>query len=170
MAIYNAVDRKVCQTCFERAGWSFGNISISYLCQNCQEEAPNSFVLKQRGKSFLVVSDNPEELVSIEITKENVTKKVLQFSLLDNLISSGNETPKLSVVTNELERSFVEFCFDSSKLPGNQRVIKVEKVSNRSVQLRFMNELKIVQQKNKTKPLHHLIRVLFHGTRLTPPD
>ena len=99
-----------------------------------------------------------------------MTKKVLQFNLLDNLVPSGNATPKLSLVTNELERSFVEFCFDSSKMPGNHRVIKVEKVSNRSVQLRFMNELKIVQQKNKTKPLHHLIRVLFHGTRLTPPD
>jgi len=43
----------------------------------CQEEAPNSFVLKQAGKSFLVVSESPEELVSIEIMKENVTKKVL---------------------------------------------------------------------------------------------
>jgi hypothetical protein len=74
--------------------------------------------------------------------------------LLDNLIPSGDASPKLSLVTNELERAFVEFCFESSKLPGNQRVIKVEKVSNRSVQLRFMNELKIVQQKNKSKPLH----------------
>lgn len=93
----------------------------------------------------MVISENPEELVSIEIKKENVTKKVLEFNLLDNLVPSSDSTPKLSVVTNELERSFVEFCFDSSKMPGNQRVIKVEKVSNRSVQLRFMNELKIVQ-------------------------
>jgi hypothetical protein len=46
----------------------------------------------------------------------------------------------------------------------------VEKVGNRSVQLRFLNELKIVQQKNKSKPLSQLIRVLFHGTRMTPPE
>jgi hypothetical protein len=30
--------------------------------------------------------------------------------------------------------------------------------------------MKIVQQKNKTKPLSQLIRILFHGTRETPPE
>lgn len=73
--------------------------------------------------------------------------------MLDNLIPSENVAPKVELVTNELERSFVEYCFETSKLPGNQRVVRIEKVSNRSVQLRFMNELKIVQQKNKSKPL-----------------
>lgn len=73
--------------------------------------------------------------------------------MLDNLIPNENVAPKVELVTNELERSFVEYCFETSKLPGNQRVVRIEKVSNRSVQLRFMNELKIVQQKNKSKPL-----------------
>ena len=36
--------------------------------------------------------------------------------------------------------------------------------------MRFLNELKIVKQKNKNKPLSELIRILFHGTRETPPE
>lgn len=41
---------------------------------------------------------------------------------------------------------------------------------NRSVQMRFRNELYIVQQKNKDKSITELVRILWHGTRNTPPD
>jgi hypothetical protein len=119
VTIFNALDCKVCETCVLRDGERVGNVNISYLCQNCQEEAPNSFVLKKGDKNYLVVSDSPEALVSIEISRENVTKKNLQFNLLDNLVPRENVAPTIELVTNELERSFVEFCFESSKLPGN---------------------------------------------------
>jgi hypothetical protein len=54
-------------------------------------------------------------------------------------------------------------------MPGNGRVTKIEKVKNRAVQMRFLNELKIVQQKNRNKPLNQIVRLLFHGTRATCP-
>lgn len=69
VTIFNALDCKVCETCVLRDGERVGNINISYLCQNCEEEAPNSFVLKKGEKSYLVITDNPEALVSIEITR-----------------------------------------------------------------------------------------------------
>jgi hypothetical protein len=36
--------------------------------------------------------------------------------------------------------------------------------------MRFINELKIVQQKNRDKPLHQLVRLLFHGSNTTAPE
>lgn len=35
--------------------------------------------------------------------------------------------------------------------------------------MRFVNELKIVKEKNPNIPMHKLIRLLFHGTRNNNP-
>jgi hypothetical protein len=54
-----------------------GGVTISYLCAACQQEAPNSFIMKKGDKNFLVMAEKPEELISIEITLENAQKKFL---------------------------------------------------------------------------------------------
>lgn len=167
--MFSAMDCQFCEMCVLRSGQQVGNVNISYLCQNCQQQAPNSFVLRKAGKNYLVLFDKLEELVSIEISKGNVTNQILQFNLLDNLKPKEGQETKVGLVKNQLERAFVEYCFNSSKLPGNHKIIRVEKVYNRAVQLRFLNELEIVHQNNKQKPLSQLIRILFHGTRTTSP-
>jgi hypothetical protein len=48
---------------------------------------------------------------------------------------------------DSIERQFVEYMFNNSILT-QERVNKVEKVKNRTVQMRFFNELKIIIEKN----------------------
>ena len=36
--------------------------------------------------------------------------------------------------------------------------------------MRFLEQLRLVQNKNKHKPLHSILRLLFHGTSNTPPE
>ena len=101
----------------------------------------------------MVVAEDPEELVSIEISQENVSKRFLKLNLLENLVYDNNSQTRVQLVTHQLERAFVEYCFESSKMPGQEKIIKIEKVQNKSVQRRFMNELVLVQEKNKNKSL-----------------
>jgi len=89
--------------------------------------------MKKGKSSYLVFAENPAHLVSIEISKENQTIKPVKFNLLENLIYGDDNEAKIELVTLELERAFVEYCFESSKIPGKQKITKVEKVFNRSV-------------------------------------
>ena len=70
----------------------------------------------------------------------------------------------ISEIGNSIEFQFVEYFFNNT-IATNERIIKVEKIKNRNVQSRFLNELKIIKEKNQDKPLTSLIKVLFHGTR-----
>jgi len=89
--------------------------------------------MKKGKSSYLVFAENPANLVSIEISKENQTIKPVKFNLLENLIYGDDNEAKIELVTLELERAFVEYCFESSKNPGKQKITKVETVFNRSV-------------------------------------
>ena len=70
----------------------------------------------------------------------------------------------ISEIGNSIEFQFVEYFFNNT-IATNEKIIKVEKIKNRNVQSRFLNELKIIKEKNPDKPLTSLIKVLFHGTR-----
>ena len=70
----------------------------------------------------------------------------------------------ISEIGNSIEFQFVEYFFNNT-IATNEKIIKVEKIKNRNVQSRFLNELKIIKEKNQDKPLTSLIKVLFHGTR-----
>ena len=76
----------------------------------------------------MVVAEDAAELVSIEITKDNVSKRLLKFNLLENLVSDDKVQTKILPVTHELERAFIEHCFESSRMPGPEKIIKIEKV------------------------------------------
>ena len=117
--VFNAMDGKLCEMCVINQGKQVGNINLSYLCRNCQNEEPNSFVLKKGGKNYLVRFDNPKELVSLKISERNVSKEIHQFNLLDNLVPMESFTAKTEIVKNQLEYAFVEYCFNSSKLSEN---------------------------------------------------
>ena len=70
----------------------------------------------------------------------------------------------ISEIGNSIEFQFVEYFFNNT-IATEEKIIKVEKIKNRNVQSRFLNELKIIKEKNQDKPLTSLIKVLFHGTR-----
>ena len=70
----------------------------------------------------------------------------------------------ISEIGNSIEFQFVEYFFNNT-IATDEKIIKVEKIKNRNVQSRFLNELKIIKEKNQDKPLTSLIKVLFHGTR-----
>jgi hypothetical protein len=55
---------------------------------------------------------------------------------------------KVEEVLDSIERHFVVDYFNKSSKNPALKVGKVEKISNRAVQLRFLNELKIVSEKN----------------------
>lgn len=55
---------------------------------------------------------------------------------------------KVEEVLDSIEKQFVVEYFNSSSGNPALQVSKVEKISNRTVQLRFLNELKIVSEKN----------------------
>lgn len=38
------------------------------------------------------------------------------------------------------------------------------------MQTRFLEQLKLLLNKNKQKPLHSILRLLFHGTSRTSPE
>lgn len=55
---------------------------------------------------------------------------------------------KVEEILDSIEKQFVVEYFNSSSGNPALQVSKVEKISNRTVQLRFLNELKIVSEKN----------------------
>ena len=88
------------------------------------------------------------------VSIENTQKFNIQFNILSNLIPSDTLQTKIVDVSDQLEWAFIKHCFDETKLSNMNKVTRVQKVINTSVQMRFLNELKIVRQKNKDKPLH----------------
>lgn len=79
-----------------------------------------------------------------------------------------NVAESINEIGNSIERKFVEYFFNNT-IMTQERVVKVEKIKNRRVQMRFLNELQIIMAKNPTLPLTSLVKVLFHGTRNTNP-
>ena len=72
-------------------------------------------------------------LTSTPIIKQNQLSKVY-FNLLESLIPDMSVESQISEVRHPLERQFIEYCFDQSKMQGsNQKLVKVEKVKNRVV-------------------------------------
>jgi hypothetical protein len=84
--------------------------------------------------------------------------------LADEFVPEMNIEHSISEIGNSIEFQFVEYFFNNT-IATNEKIIKVEKIKNRNVQSRFLNELKIIKEKNQDKPLTSLIKVLFHGTR-----
>ena len=76
---------------------------------------------------------------------------------------------KVEEVNDPLVRSFVVDYFEKSCGNPGLKVSKVEKISNRSVQRRFLSELQIIREKNPNLRLDQLLRVLWHGTRANSP-
>ena len=64
---YSIVDRSICESCLKRQDKKIDSVTISYLCESCQKECPNSYILRKGKKKFLVVAEDPAELVSLEI-------------------------------------------------------------------------------------------------------
>ena len=62
----------------------------------------------------------------------------------------------------------VDYFGKSCGNPG-LKISKVEKISNRSVQKRFLNELAIIREKNPNLRLDQILRVLWHGTKANSP-
>jgi hypothetical protein len=84
--------------------------------------------------------------------------------LADEFVPEMNIEHSISEIGNSIEFQFVEYFFNNT-IATEEKIIKVEKIKNRNVQSRFLNELKIIKEKNQDKPLTSLIKVLFHGTR-----
>ena len=49
------------------------------------------------------------------------------------------------------------------------KVLKIEKLKNRSVQKKFLTEIELSCEKYKDKLLTDLIKLLFHGSRSVTP-
>lgn len=77
----------ICQGCIEQDGRKVGNLEIGYLCAACEQEAPNSYLLRKNDNTFLIVAEDAAELVSIEVTKDDENTKMTQYNLLENLIT-----------------------------------------------------------------------------------
>jgi hypothetical protein len=43
--------------------------------------------LRKNDNTFLIVAEDPAELVSIEVTKDDENTKMTQYNLLENLIT-----------------------------------------------------------------------------------
>ena len=76
---------------------------------------------------------------------------------------------KVEEVVDPIQKQFVVDYF--MKSCGNPGIVvnKVEKISNRPVQRRFLGELQIIREKNPNIKLEQLLRVLWHGTSTTSP-
>jgi hypothetical protein len=66
-----------------------------------------------------------------------------------------------------LEYEFVNKYFTHG---FNARIVKIEKLCNRSVQKKFLTELRLSCEKYKDKPLTSLVKLLFHGSKNTKPE
>ncbi len=73
------------------------------------------------------------------------------------------------VLESSIEHKFVVDYFKTTSGNLAIKVANVEKIYNKKVQMRFINELKIVQEKNPHLDLKTMLRVLWHGTSKNDP-
>lgn len=67
----------------------------------------------------------------------------------------------------DIEYTFIKNYF-TNEFPA--QVLKIEKLRNRSVQKKFLTELKLSCEKYKDRSLTQLIKLLFHGCKNTKPE
>lgn len=81
---------------------------------------------------------------------------------------SGHPVPATQVLKRgSLEYEFVDAYFTHG---FRSTVIKIEKLCNRSVQKKFLTELKLSCERYKGKPLTSMVKLLFHGSKNTKPE
>jgi hypothetical protein len=67
----------------------------------------------------------------------------------------------------ELEYHFI---YDYFTRDFNCEILQIDKLRNRPVQKKFLTELKLAIEKYKDRSLTQLVKLLFHGSKITKPD
>ena len=81
-----------------------------------------------------------------------------------------NKKPSLLDVPESVEKEFIVDYFNKTSGNAGLKVTRVQRVENSRIQRRFMNELKIIREKNPNLRLDQMIRILWHGSRTTSPE
>ena len=91
------------------------------------------------------------------------------FNPLEDLaLSLGRKKEIQDVDAGSIEFQFVDHFFQKTAQGG--QVTRVQKLVNKPIQMRFMNELSINREKNSKLALSEIVRFLWHGTRNTDPQ
>lgn len=87
-----------------------------------------------------------------------------------NLLPAAKSEPQNTCT--QLDPGDLEFAFIKNFFTRDfaVQVLKIEKLRNRSVQKKFLTELKLSCEKYKDRSLTQLIKLLFHGCKNTKPE
>jgi hypothetical protein len=92
------------------------------------------------------------------------------FNLMLQLLPADKNQPVpacVELVQGELEYEFIKTYFTHG---FKSEVLRIEKIRNRSVQKKFLTELRLSCEKHKDQPLTTLVKLLFHGSKNTKPE
>lgn len=123
---------------------------MAQLCASCnpsEESVHIQFTEDDNIFKFLIDMTNQANITK-ELIQRDEKSHIVSFCLLKCLIPNKIAKVKVEEVLDSIERQFVVDYFNRSSGNSALKVGKVEKISNRAVQLRFLNELKIVSEKN----------------------